>query len=87
MNPELLEKIQKVEAPPGLLAGIEKKIEIEKPQLAVKFAWGYALACSLVFILDFSVLAAQKSYSVQENSLNTTFQFNSDNQLYDLYHE
>jgi hypothetical protein len=82
MKLELLEKLQKVDAPPYLLTRIEQKIKNQQQNISTNWIWGIGLACCLVFILDFSLLIRTKTDSTQESNLNESFHINPQNQLY-----
>lgn len=82
MKLELLEKIQKVEAPPYLLTRIEQKIRNQQQTIGTNWIWGIGLVCCMVFILDFSLLLPIKSDSTSESNLSETLHINPNNQLY-----
>lgn len=82
MNPELLEKIHKVEAPDGLLGKIEERISRHQQISTIRWMWVYGIACSIVFILDISIVLPKRINAPTENSGAETLYFYPDNQLY-----
>ncbi|MFZ4543079.1 MAG: hypothetical protein ACOYOA_03445 [Saprospiraceae bacterium] len=82
MKLELLEKLQKVDAPSYLLTRINEQIRSQQQMFNLKWVWAISMVCCLVFVLDFSLLIRTKTDSTQESNLNESFHINPHNQLY-----
>lgn len=82
-NLELLEHIQKVDAPPFLLTRIQQKIDNKYlNKLSPRWALGLSVSFIVIIVINISVIVNYNKNSKPENNLAQSMNLMPDNNLY-----
>jgi len=80
---ELLEQIQKVEAPPFLFTRIQQRIlNASLSEFSPRLTWTISLSFLLVLIINFAVMTQRVKQTNTNPDLVETFQLMQNNSLY-----
>ncbi|MES2762070.1 MAG: hypothetical protein V4677_07685 [Bacteroidota bacterium] len=82
-NLDLLDQIQKVDAPPFLLTRIQQKIDNKYlNKLSPRMALGLSVSFILIIVLNIAVVVNYNKNSIKESNLAQSMNLMPDNYLY-----